>query len=308
MSSIANILSQFPHFQDFSSNAPLSVKTQQFQAQAKTSTSTHLNFVTAEGDRVSLSTSSAISASLGTYSFQGLAEGQAVTLQSQQFRTSTRSDFNLVIDGDLNEQEREDIKAFLNTVQALLQELKTGNGEGAEEAALSLGELDSLASASLFYQQETTVSLEARSTQVVTQGDRFSQNARGRGLNAGPGNNQAIGNFFDNIQQAQGTFQIDPAQLSKRIPAFLNTLARTLEKPFSQAESPRTIFDRIQEEFLKALLQAKKEELPEPETSEEFLEEASNPASSESLTVKNSGTPADLLNESQNSEKATTTI
>ena len=87
MSSISNILSQFPDFRNLSSGTPLSVKTQQFQAQAQTSTNTNLNFVTAEGDRVSLSTGSAVTASFGTYTFQGVAEGQAVTLQSQQFRS-----------------------------------------------------------------------------------------------------------------------------------------------------------------------------------------------------------------------------
>ena len=270
MSSISNILSQFPDFRNLSSNTPPSVKIQQFQAQSQTSTSTNLNFVTAEGDRVSLSSGSAITASFGTYTFQGLVEGQAVTLQSQQISSSIRSDFNLVIEGNLNEQERDDIKAFIKTAQDLLQGLKKGDVEDVAEAALSLGELDSLASASLFFRQETTVSVEARSTQLATQGETPAQNARRRGGHTEPKHKQAIEKLFDKIQKAQEKFQIDPDRLSKRIPKLINKLVKTLEKPFSKAESPRTIFDHIQKEFLKSLLQAKKDLVTEPETTEEL--------------------------------------
>ena len=306
MSSISNSLSQFPDFHNLSSNtsnAPLAVKTQQLQAQAQTSTNTSLNFVTAEGDRVSLSTGSAITASLGTYTFQGLAEGQAVTLQSQQFNTSARSDFNLVIEGDLNEQEREDIKAFIKTAQDLLQELKTGDVEDVAEASLSLGELDSLASASLFFQQDTAVSLEARSTQLAIQGESPSQNARERGINSGPGNRQTIEKLFDKIQKAQEQFQIDPEHLSKRIPKILNKLVNTLEKPLSQGKSPRTFFDHIQKELLKSLLQPRKDRTTEPERTEELIEKARNPTLDDPSTVKNSGISDNLLNEAQDNRK-----
>ena len=155
MAAISNILSQFPNFHNLSSNTPFAVKTQQVQAEAQTSTALNLSFLTAEGDRVSLSTRSEINVSFGTYNFQGLAEGETIDFRSQQLSRSIQSDFTLLVEGELNEQEQADIQAFLKTAQALLQELRTGNVKNATEAALSLGDLESLSSASLFFRQTT---------------------------------------------------------------------------------------------------------------------------------------------------------
>ena len=126
MSSISNILSQFPDFQQVSSTTPFSVRTQQFQAQAQTSTTSNFSFTTAEGDRVSLSTGSASQFSFESYNFLGLAEGQAVNVRSQQLSTSEQSHFNLLIEGDLNEQELAEIQAFIDSSKSLLQELSAG--------------------------------------------------------------------------------------------------------------------------------------------------------------------------------------
>ncbi len=303
MSSISTILSQFPDFRNLSfktPNTPLSIKTQQFQGQIQTLTNTHLNFVTAEGDRVSLSTGSAITASFGTYTFQGLIEGQAVTFQSQQFSSSVRSDFNLVIEGDLNKQERENIEAFIKTAQDLLRTIQTGDVEDVAEAALSFGKLDSLASASLFFQQDTRVFLEARSTQLAIQEETPSQNASGRGINSGPGNSQTLEKLFEKIRKAQEKFQIDPERLSKRIPKFLNKLVETLEKHFSQTQSPRTFFDHIQKELLESLLQTQKDRTTEPDTTKELAHEDRTRGSDDSSTVQNIGFPENLLSESEN--------
>jgi len=304
MSSITNILSQFPDFQQLSSNTSFAAKTQQFQAQAQTSTSTNVNFITAEGDRVSLSAGSEVNASFGTYTFQGLAKGQAVNLQSQEFSTSIRSDFNLLVEGDLNEQEQADIQAFLQSAQDLLKELGTGNVEKAAEAALSLGDLDSLSSAALFFRQETTVSLEARTTQLAVQESPPSNDSRGRGINPGPGQSNRIDKLLEKIRQAQEQFQIDPDKLSQRLPTFLTKLVDTLEKSFSKDESPQSLFEQIRKEFFSSLLQATQNLTSEPETPEELAEKANKLEADNSAlppTVKNGEILTNLLNESDES-------
>jgi hypothetical protein len=304
MTSISNILSQFPDFPQLSSNTSFAAKTQQFQAQAKTSTSTNLNFVTAEGDRVSLSTGSENNASFGTYTFQGLAEGQTVNFRSQELSTSVRSDFGLLIEGDLNEQEQADIQAFLQSAKSILQEIAEGNVENAAEAALSLGDLDSLSSASLFFQKTTAVSLEFSSTQLAVQGDAHSNDSRRRGFDAGPGQDHKIDHIFDKIRKAQEKFQIDPEKLSKRLPTLLTKLVETLGKPFSKEESPQSLLEQIRKELFPSLLQATQNLPTEPETTEEVAEEASNPEADNLTpppTAKSGEILADLLNESEES-------
>jgi len=302
MSSISNILSQFPDFQQLSSNTPFAVKTQQFQAQAQASITSNFSFTTAEGDRVSLSAGSEIKASFGTYTFQGLAEEQAANLRSQESSTSVRSDFNLLIEGDLNEQEQADVQAFLQSAKSILQEITAGNVENAAEAALSLGDLDSLSSAALFFRQVTTVSLEARSTQLTGQGNETANESRQRGFNAGPGEGHTIENIFDKIKKAQENFQIEPEKLSKRLPTLLTKLVETLGKPFSKEESPQSLFDQIRKELFPSLLQATQNLKSEQERPEEVAEESNTLEADNSTlppTVKNGDILADLLNESE---------
>lgn len=304
MSSISNLPSQFPDFHQLSSNTPFAVKAQQFQAQAQTSTTSNFSFLTAEGDRVSLSAGSESKASFGTYTFQGLAEGQAVNLRSQELSTSVRSDFNLLIEGDLNEQEQADVQAFLQSAESILQEITAGNVENAVEAALSLGDLDSLSSAALFFRQVTTVSLETRLTQLTGQGNETANESRRRGFNARPGEGHTIENVFDKIKKAQEKFQIEPDTLSKRLPTLLTKLIESLGKPFSKEESPQSLFEEIRKELFPSLLQATQNLKPEQETPEELAEE-SNTLEADNLTppptVKSDEILADLLNESEES-------
>lgn len=302
MSSISNILSQFPDFQQLSSNTPFAVRTQQFQAQAQTSTRSNYSFTTAEGDRVSLSSGSESHFSFESYNFQGLAEGQAVDFRSQQLSTSTRSDFRLLIEGDLNEQELADIQAFLQSSKSLLQDITAGDVENATETALSLNELDSLSSASLFFQQTTTASLAFRSTTLAAQRDDQELASRQRGSNEGPGHRPTIGHLFDKIQKAQEQFQIDPAKLAKRLPTLLTKLLEKLENPLSKDEPSESLFEHIRKELFPSLLEATQNLKTEEEIPAELAVEADklDPATPAlPPTVQNGDILANLLDESE---------
>ncbi|MDH5562771.1 MAG: hypothetical protein OEY91_03990 [Nitrospirota bacterium] len=277
MSSISNILSRFPDFQQLSPNTSFAVKTQQFQAQAQISTASNFSFTTAEGDRVSLSTGSESNFSFESYNFQGLAGGQAVDVRNQQLSTSARSEFSLLIEGDLNEQELADIQAFLESAKGILQEISAGNVENAPEAAISLSELDFLSSAALFFQQTASVSLEFSSTQLSVQGEAHSGDARQRGFNAERGQGHTIEHIVNKIRKAQEKFQIDPEKLAKRLPRLLTKLVETLGKPASKEEASPSLFDQIRKEFFPSLLQATQTQPTDPETPDELAGDSDNP-------------------------------
>ena len=283
MSSISNILSQFPNFQQLSSNTPIVLKTRQFQARTETSTTSQFSFLTAEGDRVSISAGSESRFSFDSYNAQGLKEGQLVDIRHQQSNTSLRSNFSLLVEGDLNEQELADIQAFLNTSQNLFQELSSGNVDKATETALSLKDLDSLASAGLFFRQETTVSVAARSTEFVAQGHETSQPPQGRGTTVGQGS--SIENFLERIRNAQEQFQINPDALASRVPTLLSTLVDSLDKPNSKEDTPESLFEKIRKEFLKSLLQATRNLATEEEAPEKVREKDNNAEAVNSASV-----------------------
>ncbi len=299
MSSISNILNQFPDFQPLSSNTPVGFKTQQFQARAEISTSSQLSFLTTEGDRVSISAGSESRFSFDSYTAQGFADGQAFDIRNQQLSSSLRSDFSLLVEGDLNEQELADIEAFLKTSENLFNNLHSGNVDEASETALSLGNLESLSTAALFYRQETTVSVAARSTALAAQGNEASQSPKGRGAATGQG--PSIENFLDRVRKAQEQFQIDPDSLATRLPTLLSTLVDSLDKPNTEEETSQSILDQIREEFLKSLLQARGNLTTEEEIPEKVSEKDNNAAADNSAPVPTEENNGILDNLSENS-------
>ena len=274
MPTISHILNQIPDFQVPHSHTPIAFKSQQFQARAETSTTSQLSFLTAEGDRVSISAGSESRVSFDSYTAQGLLEGQTVDIRNKQLNTSFRSNFSLLVEGNLNEQELADIQAFLQTSQNLFRELSNGNVDQAAETAFSLKDLDSLASAGLFFRQETTVSVQARSTELVAQGNETSQRSQGRG-NATE-QSPTIEGFLERIRKAQEQFQIDPDRLAKRLPTLLSTLIETLDKPTSEEKPPQSPFEQIRKEFLPSLLQAIQNLTTKEDTPDEVREEDNN--------------------------------
>jgi len=298
MSSISNILSQFPDFHQLSFHTPFAVKTQQFQAQAQTSTTSNFNFLTAEGDRITLSTGSESNFSFESYNFLGLTEGQALDFHSKQLSTSFRSEFNLLIEGDLNEQEQADIQAFLQSAKDILQDVDAGNVENATETAISLSELESLSNASLFFRQTTAVSLAISSTEFSVQGNADANDSRGGGFNVGARQGHKIDHILDKIKKAQEKFQIEPEKLAKLLPRFLTKLVENLDKPFSNDESSESLFEQIRQELFPSLLQATKILEKEERPLENETEEAKNLEEENPVPSSNGEILATLLNES----------
>jgi hypothetical protein len=223
---------------------------------------------------VSILTGSESRFSFDSYTAQGLTEGQAVDIRNQQSNTSLRSDFSLLVEGDLNEQELADIQAFLQTGQDLFQELSSGNVDKAAETELSLKDLDSLASAGLFFRQETTISLQARSTELAAQTIEASQPSQRRGV--ATGQSPTIENLLELIRKAQEQFQIDPDALATRLPTLLSTLVDSLDKPNSKEETPTSLFEKIRKEFFRSLLEATENLAAKPLATEELSQKSNS--------------------------------
>lgn len=92
-----------------------------------TQTQTGLSIVTAEGDKVTLSTNAAFQGAGVKYNARGVAEGQALTLRSNSLEGAFLSEKQITIEGDLNEQEIQDIKKIVNQVNGLREDVATGD-------------------------------------------------------------------------------------------------------------------------------------------------------------------------------------
>jgi len=215
--------------------------------------------MTSEGDRVSLSSSSEVNTSFSGYTFQGFTKEQGIHYQHQQFSTSTQKNVNLLVDGDLNEQELADIHEFLQSAKNILQELGQGHTEEAAHAAVSLENLESLSQAALFIRQATSVSLSTQSTRVALQeGTGFNEYSRKRAQVNPPEQENPLEYILNKLRETQERIQLDPEQLATRLPTLVTTLIKSLENHPDSTDSPPTILEQIRKTFVESLLKSTK--------------------------------------------------
>ncbi len=281
MSSISQAVNHFPNFQQLSQPASFTTSTNQLQFRSQTQASTNFSFVTAEGDRVTLSSGSKENTSLDTYTFQGFADGQAVSFQGQHFSSSIEEHFNLLVEGDLNEQEQADIQEFLTSAKTILQELREGNTEEATQAVASLGNLETLSQAALFVRHSTSVSVATQSTRVAVQDVPESDKGSTRRSHSEPAQGGTLARLLERIRNAQEQFHLDPEKLLERLPKLATRLVDSLKRDADESQdSPPSILQQIQKEFLESILQSTRDS--------KDLQEPSNPlANNPSQTREN---------------------
>ncbi|MGB0910663.1 MAG: hypothetical protein ACPGYT_09890 [Nitrospirales bacterium] len=267
MSSISQAVSHIPIFQPISQSPTFTSSTDHLQARSQTLTNTSFSVVTAEGDRVSLSSGSAVNTSLDTYTFQGFSEGHALSFREKEFSTSIQQNFNLFVEGDLNEQEQADIQDFLKSANSIFQDLAAGNTKGATQTAASLGNLGTLSQAALFVRQSTTVSIATQSTRVVGQ-ERTELNEASKREQSEPKPVDTLEQILEKIRDTQEQFKINPEKLVNRLPTLATTLMSSLEDDDESTDSAPSIFKQIQQEFLESLLQSTQTIQPSQDSNE----------------------------------------
>ena len=101
------------------------------QVSVQTQTKSGLSIVTAEGDKVTLSTNTAFQGTGVRYNARGVVEGQALTLRANALESELIRQKQITIEGDLNEQEVNDIKKIINQVNGLTRDIKSGDVKSA---------------------------------------------------------------------------------------------------------------------------------------------------------------------------------
>jgi hypothetical protein len=85
--------------------------------QAETHTSADITLVTAEGDKVTLSTDAMLQAAYTRYDARGRLRGYGLEWHAETFQLASANDISLQIEGDLNDAERADIEQALTPLR-----------------------------------------------------------------------------------------------------------------------------------------------------------------------------------------------
>ena len=182
------------------------------QVQAATHTSADITLVTAEGDKVTLSTDAVMQAAYTRYDARGRLRGYGLERHAETFQLASANDISLQIEGDLNDAERADIEQALGTIEKFAADFFNGKGDEAPNQIFNLGNLNTLRSidTTLEFSQSLTVSQQTETRVVAAAPPVLEPNAAA--LEAQPSPTQHSKDLLNTILNAIETARIDVVQ------------------------------------------------------------------------------------------------
>ncbi|WP_319522415.1 hypothetical protein [uncultured Desulfosarcina sp.] len=157
MNPIAHPQSFFP-FQYGNFPESTSFKAEQTRAgSVSQSQSTDLTITTEEGDTVTLSLASATEINAGSYRSVSYEDGWAESTQTAFFEFSDSQSLSVEVDGDLNAEELEDIRAAMEVIGEMIDDFLSGDLQEMAADGELLKELDTVASLEAAFSYERQV-------------------------------------------------------------------------------------------------------------------------------------------------------
>jgi hypothetical protein len=188
------------------------------QVNADTQTKADVTIMTAEGDKVTLSASTALHAMYTSYDMRGRVSDQRVAAHSNALQLTSSQQTTVTVEGDLSEAELADIQHLLGSLEEMVGDFLAGDLDGVMSQALSTDNLDSLAGfdATFVYTQQVTVEQRYTAQGMVSQVPVTSSPARITG--------QSVQHLLDRMLKAVRESQADPEKLAKKLPKFATRL------------------------------------------------------------------------------------
>jgi hypothetical protein len=168
--------------------------------------------VTAEGDKVTLSTDAVLQAAYTRYDAHGRLRGHGRERHAETFQLTSANDISLQIAGDLNDAERADIQQALDTIEQFADDFFHGKGDEAPNQIFNLGNLNTLRSidATLEFSQSLTVSQQTETRAVAAAPPMLEPNAAA--LEAQPSTTYTPKSLLDAILHAIETARVAVTQ------------------------------------------------------------------------------------------------
>jgi hypothetical protein len=167
-------------------------------------------------------------------------------------RTSTQS-HALVVEGDLNEAELEDIQQLLDAIGELANDFFAGELDKPLGQAFDLGELDTLSSFSATLEYSHNVSISQRTRTSVARDTIPRLEANATALEAPPLTPTSPQNLLKQILQAVDAVQADPARGAIKAAKLFDQLAEKLARPLDGDPLQQRSFKPLVSQLLRRL-------------------------------------------------------
>lgn len=230
---------------------------------ASSQKSTDISLLTADGDKVTISANSAFQAGFASYDFRGRLNGHEATLQGRSLNISSSSSFAIAVEGDLSEEELDDIKKLVGNIEKLGEDFFSRPLADSLSQALSVGEdLDSIVSfeARFSFSQQVSVAHEVKQEREAPSATLPSNTASSR--NAAPASTsdtvpalslKDVQSFVNKLLKETHNSQVEPEKVADKLPQLLTKLFQRFAKEFDFDEPKRHLADKIHEKVSRSL-------------------------------------------------------
>jgi hypothetical protein len=206
-----------------------------------------ISVITADGDRVTLSGSSALRATHTTYDYLGRLQDQAVVAHGEKFQISSNSEFTVAVQGELDQEELADIKKLFDAIQTTAADVFSGQ---SDKFPVSFAELDlDLASfeAALSYSREASV--EQKSS-ITSASQAPTASATETNSTDKLSKSKSTDWFLEKLAQVARRLEDDEKNLAK-LPRRFTQLFKKLAHNLTLDEHEQSLAERIAAEHSK---------------------------------------------------------
>lgn len=119
-----------------------------------------ITILTAEGDKVTISADSQRTSQYTTYNGLARVNDMSMSLQGKSISIDSSSEFSMIVEGDLNEQEMKDIQKAMKTIDKIMQSVLSGNSENTMAMVNKIGNLGSISSFEATMESKNSVIVE----------------------------------------------------------------------------------------------------------------------------------------------------
>ncbi|MCP4157085.1 MAG: hypothetical protein GY757_55745 [bacterium] len=128
-----------------------------------------ITLTTEEGDKVTISSLSEVKSQYMAFDYTSQLKGASESAQGEKFSASSKNAFQISVEGDLNEEELEDIKSVVGQLDDIMQDLVSGDLDEAMSDALGiLDDTETITSLNATLQFQQRVSMEQRSVSQLS--------------------------------------------------------------------------------------------------------------------------------------------
>jgi len=211
-------------------------------------TNADISLITADGDKVTISASSALLATHTTYDFLGRIEGQALAAHAEKLQISSTSEFAITVEGELDQEELADINKLLDAIKTTVAGAFSGKSDKLQQSLAGFGDLDSIASfeATLSYSREASAE---RATRIASAGEAAGDDGTGTAPTNKLSEPRSTTSFLNTL--AQFARHMEDEKSLDKLPKRFMQLFKKLAHNLALDENEQRLTDRLATEHSK---------------------------------------------------------